>query len=177
MDDRARVLISKSYLYGVVPAVEFSEWAVEMLTDGKDSKDLRMLAATFDEESFYEINERFRKCLDEFGWEYPSKDDCLDWYINCTIARIAEGAIEPFEGCSELKAVCSAQDYPRHLNNWLSLYWATDEVPENELSEMIVAEAKRITAGEPSKYIDGFDYIPERKAGSFASRLWKKYFG
>ena len=156
MDEETNNLIARWYLselnYSSVVAREFADWAVLELENGRDSKNLCILASEFNARAIDDVEDHFRRSLQDLGWDFPTKKTAINRYADNVISQIAKGQVEPFEGCRELKMMWSFLDYPQNLSNWNSLFWASEEILDDELDVLIVDEARRLLAGEPSKY-------------------------
>ncbi len=100
---------------------DYVDWAIACLEDGFDSKNLRMLAAT--EKPFYpsEIEDRFRRSLNELGWSYPSRKESLLSYAKKLAGEIVTGNLYPPVGCNQIFKIALALEYPIELTEWIYL--------------------------------------------------------
>ncbi len=120
-----------------------------------------MLASEFQAGSITEVESDFHRALDELGWKLPEKSEAIKRYAESTLGKIVSGAIEPFEGCFQLYMMCSYADYPEYLQNWNGLYWAEEDMPMDELNQLIVDEAKGRLKGEKRLLIpEALKFVP-----------------
>lgn len=183
MNEETNTLVAKwylaAYLHRGISPRDFSNWAISLLEQGFDSKNLRILASMFNAD-MYEVEDFFHRTLKDLRWTLPSKEECIKRYVDLLVSKIADGTLKPFEGCIELKDIYYAMDQPRNLSNWHALYWSREDVSREELDKIIIEDAQNIMAGNPSAYIDktleelGF-VKAEQKKGMFA-KLWQKLF-
>lgn len=149
MDQETNDLIARQYLseknLGRVEAGELAEWASLQLEKGHDTPGLRTLASGAGES---EAEARFRECLSELGWEVPEKKAALKRHAESIMQRMLDGAIAPYDGCSNLYIISIYLKHPNYLYNWNGLFWAREDVAEEELNEMILDEARRGLSGE-----------------------------
>ncbi len=100
---------------------DYVDWAIACLGDGFDSKNLRMLAATG--KPFYpsEIEDRFRRSLDELGWSHPSRKESLLSYAKELAEEIVIGNLYPPAGCNQIYKIALTLEYPDELTEWIYL--------------------------------------------------------
>ena len=191
MDEETNTLIAKWYLardsYGTVSARDFSDWAIQLLEQGFDSRNIRILASMFNADIFLEVEGYFHKSLKDLAWEFPNIEDCLLRYARFIANEIIEGKIKPFEGCIIMREIYNALDCPAILANWISLYWAGDDyywqgdnLTEEELDKQIVQEAKRFLTGETFIFPETIEekqmFSEAEENESFLSKVWRKLF-
>ena len=120
-----------------------------------------MLASQFQASSITVVEPDFYRALDELGWELPDKSEAIKLYAESILGKIVSGEIEPFEGCSQLYMMCSYSDYPEYRQNWNGLYWAEEDMPMDELEQLIIDEAKGQLKGEKRPLIpEAFNFVP-----------------
>jgi hypothetical protein len=191
MDEETNTLVAKWYLaqsfYGRVSAKDFSDWAIHLLEQGLDSKNIRILASMFNVDIFLEVEDYFRRSLKDLDWQFPNIEECLLRYAKLIATEIINQSIEPFEGCEIIHKINNALDYPSILGNWVSLYWAGNElywegetvIIEN-LNKQIIQEAERFLNGKTfifSEKVEDkqmFSEVTEKE--SFLSKVWRKLF-
>ena len=115
-----------------VTAADYVEWATGMLTDGHDSRNLRMLAGLDERGSVFEAEEHFSKALRELRIPEPDETGKLRAY-SCDLARqIVDGTLAAEAGVKALYQVCLATDYARPFMIWLYLDDALDSIRAGE---------------------------------------------
>ena len=159
-------------------AREFADWAVHQLEKDQDSKNVRILASEFNAKELADVEDRFRRSLNELNWEFPTSVSAVERYSRHLISQIAKGEIMPYDGCKNLNEIYFFLDCPRNLSNWSCLFWAEDEISDDQLDELIVDEAMKIVAGESSELIEkGYlSFSDVGKPRNFWSLLRKKFF-
>ena len=176
MDRETNDLIARQYLsernLGSVEPREFSDWAVDELEKGRDSRDLRILASEFDATSFSDIERHFRASIAELGWTYPDENMATKAYAESIMQKIVDGGIEPYEGCRELYMMCIYLGYPKYLYNWNALFWAEEDLSDEELNRLITDEARRRLSGEETEAThEGFMF---RGTSEQSDGFWKR---
>ena len=191
MNEETNTLIAKWYLvqnhFGSVSARNFSDWAISLLEQGVDSKNIRILASMFNTDVFLEVEDYFLRSLKDLDWKFPNTEECLEIYARLIAAEIVDGKIKPFDGCVIMREIHASLDYPQHLSNWISLYWAGDdlywegeELTTEYLDKQIVQEAKRFLSGEtfifPENDNEQSLFLEVEESENFFSKLWRKLF-
>ena len=191
MNDETETLIARWYLaqndYGIISAKDFSDWAIFLLEQGFDSKNIRILASMFNADNFSEVENYFHRSLKDLGWQFPNIENSLESYARIIAADIIGGKIKPFDGCVIMREIYNSLDNPQHLSNWISLYWAGDdlywegeELTAEYLDKQIVQEAKRFLNGETFIFPANIEEQPlfskVEEDENFFSKLWRKFF-
>jgi hypothetical protein len=111
-----------------VTAADYVEWATGMLTDGRDSPNLRMLAGLDERGSVFEAEEHFTRALRELQIPEPDETGKLRAYA-CDLARqILDGTLATEAGVKALYQVCLVTGYARPFMVWLYLDDALDSI-------------------------------------------------
>lgn len=180
IDEETNTLIAHWYL-GTADARAFSDWAVSQLEQGRDSKNLGMLAAMFDATVVLDVEDHFRRSFNELRWELPPRGECVERYAKHIASEIVEGKIKPAEGCVQLANLYYLLEHPAFLSDWHGVYWAGEDLRADEFDELIIEEARAFVAGKTPDHEELYVRIrAERKAfqqkGLF-KRLWQGLFG
>jgi hypothetical protein len=146
MNEETNALIAKLYLRKT-SARDFSDWAVSCLEQGLDTKNIRILAAMFDVDSFSEINDYFQRALADLNWSFPEKDECLERYTKFIARQILEKKIAPQTGCAILLDIFYSLEYPNYLSEINSLFWHYEEFPAEDVDLQVIQEAERLISG------------------------------
>lgn len=189
MDEETNTLIAKWYLaksfYGTLSVRDFSDWAVTRIEQGKDSKNICILASMYDAQSYFDIEDYFYRSLQELGWNFPNKEECLERYAKFIAQKIVDGEIEPFQGCAIMREINNSLGHPANLSHWISLYWAGDDLDlegqiltNEEFNKRIIQEAKRYLSGEifiyPESIEEKVPFENDETNNNFFSKLLKK---
>jgi hypothetical protein len=111
-----------------VTAADYVEWATGMLTEGRDSPNLRMLAGLDDSVNTFEAEEHFRKALRELQIPEPDEAAKVRAYA-CDLARqILDGTLAPEAGVKALYQVYLATSNDRPFKVWSYLDDALDDI-------------------------------------------------
>ena len=176
MDRETNDLIARQYLseknLSQVEPSEFAKWANAQLEKGHDTPRLRSLAQG---EAVSDIDARFRECILELGWEFPGRKSSLKRYSKSIMQSIVEGAIEPYDGCSQLYVNSIYLGHPDYLYNWNFLFWSMEDLDPEELNPMIMEEAIRALGEKPAASTDSADAADQAPL-SFWDRV-KELFG
>lgn len=113
--------IQAKYVLGRGQAADYIDWAVVALTEGLDSKNLRILAGLDRFVSPFEAEEYFLKARKELSLPEPTKEEAIRAYA----VHIARGLLEPDSDFGTLvrmlSELCSSNDYPKCLMVWYNL--------------------------------------------------------
>lgn len=152
MDRETNDLIARQYLseknLSQVEPHEFAAWAALERERGHDSRTLHKLAAATGGENQSDVETHFRECLDELGWEIPSRKTALKRHSESILQSIVDGEVEPYDGCSHLYIISIYLGHPDYLYNWNGLFWAREDLAVEELNDLILDEARRVLTGE-----------------------------
>ncbi len=179
MDRETNDLIARWYLsqrnIETVEPREFADWALFEIENGRDGRYLKMLASQFDSKSISDVEEHFRKSISELGWAFPNEETSTKRYAESIMQQIVDKALDPYEGCRRLYMMCIHLGYPDYLYNWNALFWAREDIADDELDALIIDEAKSRLAGEPIERIhEGFMYRDEsQQSPGFWAKLKK----
>ena len=150
MDRETNDLIARQYLseknLSRVEPREFAAWAALEITRGHDLGSLRRLAAASDGDDT--SDRHFRECVEALGWEIPPKKTALKRHSESVMQSMVDGELQPYDGCSHLYIISIYLGHPDYLYNWNGLFWAREDLDEEELNELILEEARRELAGE-----------------------------
>lgn len=181
------------YCFGEVSPKEFSDWAVNCLEKGIDTKNIRILASTFNVQYTSEAETYFIRSLDDLNWDYPIKEKVLPEYAELVAKEILSKKINAIEGANEIYKVYRKIDYETELANWEYLdmgmhpetyedlvYERNGAEYKHLLEEAIIEEAAKIIYGKKTTVIKVkdkalFDFDKDEERG-FLSKLWKRIF-
>jgi hypothetical protein len=197
MNDETKKLIAKLYMNKAY-SENLVDWAVSCLENGIDSKNIRILASMQKGFSFYEVEDYFHRSLKDLGWQYPSKEEALIWYLKNLAKKILSGEVDAIEGCHKIYNIAYSLDYPSELKNWIYLddglepeayktfidYDDWEEVDEEGWNAAIILEAKQLLEIQA---LTQRDYDLSAKSNSiktennenssgFIEKLWRKIF-
>jgi hypothetical protein len=190
MNEKTKTLIAKRYL-GEVLANDFSDWAVSCIEEGIESKNILILASIINPQSFYEVEDYFRRSLNDLGWKFPNKEDSLFEYAKTIAKQILDKNIDPFEGVTIIKKIYHALDYPKGLSNWDYITLWEEEFSDEVLKNAIIREAQNLADFDGTfdqlreKEFSGPYFEPTvitqvsnkvRNNESFVSKIWRKIF-
>ena len=167
----ARLYLSEKNLEQVEPR-EFAEWADLEMGRGHDLESLRRLAAAARNEEMSVVEQRFRECVAELGWELPKKKEVMKRHAESTLQSIVDGKIEPYYGCSHLYIISIFLGHPDNLYAWDEIFWAREDLPIEEMNEVVMKEARRALGLEPPEtFEDEDDLFDEDEERTFWTRL------
>jgi len=123
-------------------------WAVACLESNIDSKNIRILASLRKPLYSSEVEEYFKRSLDDLGWKLPDRRECLIEYARNSAQQILSGAVSPLDGCRQIYRVVVGLQYPRELMPWLYLDEGLEpgtysDLQGAEWDDAIVEEAHR----------------------------------
>ena len=131
MDFSTTAIFGKRALYQL-PASDYVDWAVEMLTEGYDSYSLRILAGLERTGSAFEAEDYFLRSARELGLSIPDSRMAVRAYA-CEIAQeVIAGHLTGQEGVRALYRICLATEYDRDYLIWLKLDDALDNLLAGE---------------------------------------------
>src|SRR5262249_40999699 len=141
-------ILAERYL-GSATYEDYIDWAVKCLESGIDSKNIRILAALQRPLYSSEVEDYFKKSLNDLGWKLPSRRECLLAYARSLAEQILSGDISPLDGCSKIYKVVVALQYPREMMSWVYLDEGLDpetysDLQAAEWDQAIVNEASRL---------------------------------
>ena len=113
---------------GLLASEEYIDWAGEMLVKGFDSPSLRILAGLNNFTSGFEVEDRFKRSIQELGFELPERQAALRAYSCAVAKRIVAGKQPAKEGLHALYKIFIASDYAREYSVWLDLDDALDDL-------------------------------------------------
>ena len=186
MNDETLKFFAK-YCFGETSVKDFSDWAIDCLEHGLDSKNLRILASMFNAQYLAEVETYFIKSLDEMNLDYPTDERYLPAYAKLIARQIINKEIDAVEGCDELQKVYIYLDFNSDFSNWNYLHQRMHpetfedlEGAELRLEEAIIDEASKMIYGKKTmvyQYETKPDFkFAEEKPESLFSKLWKKIF-
>jgi hypothetical protein len=98
-----------------------SDWALNCLEKGFDSKSLRMLAPMSRFDSAAELNEFFQRALKELGWDNIGEESFLMRYAEILAQEIVENKIDPIKASRDIYQILRDLDYPTELHGWYEI--------------------------------------------------------
>lgn len=135
-------LLAERHL-GLATYEDYVDWAVGCLEADIDSKNIRILASLRKPLYSSEVDEYFKRSLNDLGWTPYEREECLLEYARAVAQQILSAATTPAEGCGKIYRVVVALEYPRELEAWTSLYWSY-ELEGKEWDDEIMKEARRL---------------------------------
>lgn len=154
MDRETNDLVARKYLseknLNQVEPREYVVWAALELEKGHDTPTLRKLAEESEPDKLTDAESLFRECVSELGWEVPTKKASLKQHSRSILQSIVDGDIAPYDGCSHLYIISIFLKHPDYLYEWNGLFWAREDLEEEELNELILEEARiELDGGAP----------------------------
>ncbi len=192
MNDETLKLFAKYCLHRT-SAKDFSDWAINCLENGIDSKNIRILASMFTAQYENEVSKYFFKSLADLNWNPPSAEKCLLDYAKLIAQQILDNEIDAIEGSNEIYMIYLHLDYVPELTNWDYLHGGMhpetyEDLVFNKngiedkhlLEEAIREEAAKLIFGKITtvhqyKVKPDFEFAEEQEEGLF-SKLWKRIF-
>ena len=110
------------------------EWAIEQLIDGRDSRNLRMLAGTTDADDSGVITDLFGRALRELGIDLPDPNTAPLLYAQELAREYLAGGLPRGFLLRELCALCIAKNYTRPLYPFYLLRWTLDDLIDQGFS-------------------------------------------
>lgn len=185
MNEQTKTLVANWYL-AQVSAKDFSDWAISCIEHGIESKNILILASIINPQSFYEVEDYFRRSLRDLDWEFPNQENSLFEYAKRIAKQILDQEIEPLFGVAILSRIYDELDRPRGLSNWNYLNWMQDELTEEQMKSAVIFEAQKLVnfAGTLTQLIEkelSISYFEELGVMKTAkenlfSKLWRKIF-
>ena len=117
MKDEVLKLLAERF----IGKVDVSDWAINWLEKGFDSKSLRMLASMSRFDSAAELNEFFQRALKELGWDNIGEESFLMRYAKILAQEIVENKIDPIKASRDIYRILRDLDYPTELNGWYEI--------------------------------------------------------
>ena len=152
MDRETNDIVARLYLgdigLSLLEPRDFAVWADLELQRGHKSDGLQRLVKVSTDEEVSAIEQKFRECVAELGWEVPGRKAALKGHAESIMQSIVDGGIGPYDGCSHLYIISIYLGHPDYLYNWNGLFWGREDFAEDELNELILDEARRTLAGE-----------------------------
>ena len=152
MDLETNDLVARLYMtaknLSEVDTREVAGWAAWQLQKGRGTEKIRKLVTLGNSNDLSAVEELFRECVADLGWEYPGKKAALKRHAESIMQKMVDGQMEPYDGCSHLYIISIFLKHPDYLYNWNGLFWGREDFAEEELNGLILAEAKRGLAGE-----------------------------
>ena len=181
------------YCLGEVSPKDFSDWAVNCLEKGIDTKNIRILASMFNAQYTSEVETYFIRSLDDLNRDFPKKEKVLPEYAELVAKEILSKKIKAIEGANEIYKVYRNLGYEPELANCeylnMKMHPETyeDLVYERKgveykylLEESIIEEAAKMIYGKKTTVVKVkdetlFDFAEDEERGVL-SKLWKKIF-
>ncbi len=120
MNEKTQIVFAKYYLEDTSPRY-FADWAVSLLEEKYDSKNIRILASMFNAKAHSDVEIYVRKSLEDLNWGFPDKEKCLLNYSKEIARQIVENEMAPVEGCRKIYEICWNLDYSNKLHRWIYL--------------------------------------------------------
>jgi len=114
------ILFYKLYL-GKAQSSEFVHWAISMLEKGHTSYSLKILSSLREPLNIFEVDDYFRRTLDELQLPEPSFEECADFYIKDLSKKILENNDDILDLAYEIFKVASSLGYPEELQEWIHI--------------------------------------------------------
>lgn len=179
MNEETNTLIAKLYL-GKAISRDFSDWAVSCLEQDLDTKSIRILSSMFEIDSISEIDDYFHRALNELGWNFPKREECLERYAKLIARQILDADITPTFGCGEIQNIYYALEYPDYLSNWNVLFWCYEEFSEEEINSQVIQAAEKLLCEKNLIFPKRLEEKPilssQKDDDAFFIRLWRKVF-
>jgi hypothetical protein len=165
MDEETNDIIARLYLseknMSRVEAKEFAAWATLQIERGHDTDGLRRLSEQSAADDDPAVEQLFRDCVAEIGWEIPSRKHAMKRHSEATLRRIVNGEIEPYDGCSHLYIISIYLGHPGYLYSWNEMFWAREELGVEKLNKLITRAARRALGEEPDEIYPDDDLLDE----------------
>lgn len=189
MDDETLKFFAK-YCLRETDTRDFSDWAVHCLEKNLDSKNLRILASSFNVQYSSEIEPYFVKSLDELGLNYPIAEKFLPKYAKFIANQIIKKEMSAIKGCYEMYKIYRHLEYEPTLTNWDYLQFKMHPETYEDLvyekngieytklwEEAILEEAMKMIYGKKTTVFKIKDnQLFESQRENFFSKLWKRIF-
>ena len=111
-----------------VTAADYVEWATEMLTNGHDSPNLRILAGFDERGNVFEAEGYFTRALRELQIPEPDSAGKFRAYGVELAQQILDGRLSAEAGLRALYQICLTTNYARPYMIWLYLDDALDSI-------------------------------------------------
>lgn len=155
-------------------ADDYIDWAVGMLEDGYDSRQLRILAGLQRKlVNRFEAEEHFLGCMRELNLPVPDSSEALLAYACAAAQEIVEGKIPVRLGVRNMYEFCRATDYEEDFVVWAELNDALDLLLEGEYPFPYGATALEPVVFE-SVTLENFDNLAKLEAENFVRIISKK---
>lgn len=181
------------YCFGEASARDFSDWAINCLENGFDSKNIRILASMFNAQYLSEIEPYFIRVLDDLNRDYPKEEIHLLEYAKLIAKQILNKEISAVEGCNEIYKVYRNLDYEPELADWDYLHSGMHPETYEDLvfgkkgieqlhllDAAISEEAAKMIYGKKTtvrQYKTNPDFeLTEIKEENLFLKLWKRIF-
>lgn len=125
-----------------------ADYAAGLLTQGLDSKSLRVLAGFNSESDREEIKNYLEKTFQELKLSKLSRKEATMVLAKEFARQIVNGEIEPYEGARKIWGeLCIGTDYPKELNTFIVDAADYEETypKDPKFLESIVDNAKKLT--------------------------------
>jgi hypothetical protein len=99
---------------------DLSDWATEILLQGKDTRAVVLLAGITQAESD-EIYPLLHKIADDLGVQFPSAEKIKLAQARLIARDIVEGRVEPNDGCDQIAEINGALGWPDELIEFAAL--------------------------------------------------------
>lgn len=147
-----------------ISAEDYIDWAVEMLAQNYDFRDLRILAGLNRKTtSLFESEDYFLKCMKELNLSVPDSEKAIWAYAREAAQAIVGGEIAGKQGVRNMFQFCLATDYDPDFVIWLELDDALDNL---------------LAGDHPYSYesasLENFDSVAKHEAEKFVRIISKK---
>ncbi len=144
---RTQQLFTRRFINGIISA-EMIDWAISMLSENYNGRNLRILAGLKTTNDFFEVRDYFHKALCDLGWSVPPEEVTLHWYCLEAAKAIVDGSLVPLQGLAQNYDTLFELKYPEYMRTWVWFHenrhpeYPHYELSEEELTELIMQEAK-----------------------------------
>jgi hypothetical protein len=141
-------------------ADDYVDWAGELLTQGYDSRHLRILASLGRSASYFEADDYFLRCLKELQITEPAPESAVPLYACDLAQQIIGGQITSKDGVQALYLLCQTTDYAPDFVIWYELDEALDSLLHGDFPYTY-----------QSATLESFDTIVKLEAERFIARM------
>ena len=137
-------------------ADDYVDWAIEMLVQGFNSFNLRILAGLNRGSSLFEVADYFLRSIKELNIVEPDRDRAIRGYASEIAQQIVDDQLPAHVAVNMLYRICIATDYDADLMRWYELDGALDSLKYGDYPYAF-----------PEATLDNFDELVKREAASF----------
>ncbi len=111
----------------------WTDWAIEMLRQGRDTESLVILAGESSPYNQFELQQLTDKVLSELYLDHSDKDLTIKSYVSYLVDLVLKNELDALPVLEILKDICIELDMEKYLYQFYLLYFAKDDLLDSEV--------------------------------------------